>query len=206
MKNFLKIVLVSRLLISLSAPVPARADSAFVSPAAAGLVATAHLDFAIVVNPALYLRVSTGAAGLSNNGTIDTVTFDVASASVGNGNPVSGSGGDLTAGTATVREYGNSGSLSLNSTTTGPLTSAAGDSISWSQIGVSASALPSATPGFTSGPVPHPAFNTTPAGGNGAATTLESAHKVVRVNPVPAGTYGATVARNGRVTYTATQL
>ncbi|ABM38885.1 hypothetical protein Pnap_3589 [Polaromonas naphthalenivorans CJ2] len=220
MKNFVKIVLVSNLVTSMFVPMLARADSTFVSPATTGSVAPAHLDFVIVVNPALFLRVSTGAANnAASNGTIDTLTFDVPSANVGDGSEISGTGGDLTAGAATIRVYGNSGSLSLNSTTTGPLTSAAGDTIPWSQISVTASALPrpNNTAGFTSGAVPHPAFNTAPAGGDGAATTLESVNKVVRVegrwtytylnaNSVPAGTYGATAARNGRVTYTATQL
>jgi len=219
MKNLVKVVLVSTFTTALFVPMLARADSTSVNPPTTGSVASAHLDFAIVVNPALFLRVSTGATNAASNGTIDTLTFDVPSANVGDGSAISGTGGDLTAGAATIRVYGNGGSLSLNSTTTGPLTSAAGDTIPWSQIGVSASALPrpSSTAGFTNGAVPHPAFNTGPAGGNGTATTLESSNKVVRVegrwtytylnaNSVPAGTYGATAARNGRVTYTATQL
>lgn len=217
MKNFVRFVLFSTLINSLCNPMAAKADSMLVDPAAAGSAAVAHLDFAITITQTLFLRVSAGAANNASSSTVDTLTFEVPAANAGNGNAVGGTGGDLAAGSATVRVYGNGGSISLNSATTGPLTSAAGDTLSWNQISVLASPLPSGSAGFANAGVPHPAFNTGPAGGIGAAITLESASKVVRVegrwtygylnaNPVPAGTYGATAARNGRVTYTATQL
>ena len=217
MKKLVKLVLIRTLTTTLSVPMLAQAESALVNPATTGSNAAAHLNFSIVINPALFLRVSTSAGNAASDGTIDALPFTVPSANVGDGTVIRSVGGDLTGGAATVRVYGNGGSISLNSTTTGPLVSAAGDTILWSQIGVSASALPSGTAGFTNGAVPHPAFNTGSASGNGAATTLESANKVVRVegrwtytyrnaNSVPAGTSGAAAARNGRVTYTATQL
>ena len=78
-------------------------------------------------------------------------------------------------------------------------------------------ALAATTTGFTNAAITHPAFNTSAGGGAGAATTLTAAVKVVRVEgkwtytylntTVPAaGTYGGSVVKNGRVTYTATQL
>ncbi|MDD5325405.1 MAG: hypothetical protein PHR71_08900, partial [Polaromonas sp.] len=124
---------------------------------------------------------------------------------------------DLAAGAVTVRAYGNGGNISLNSATTGALSDGAGDTIPWSQISVASAALGTATTGFTNAAITHPAFNLGAAGGAGTATTLTAANKVVRVegkwtytylnaNVVAAGTYGGTTAKNGRVTYTATQL
>lgn len=216
MKKTVTLVLSPLLVTVLSVPL-ARAESSLVAQAAQGASADAHLDFSIVVQATLFLRVGTSAGNTATDGGVDALTFTVPATQVGDGTVISGSGGDLAAGAATVRVYGNGGSISLNSVTTGPLASATGDTVSWSQIGVSASALPGGTAGFTNGAIPHPSFNTGPAGGNGTATTLEAASKVVRLEgrwtysylngaPVRAGTYGSTPARNGRVTYTATQL
>jgi hypothetical protein len=118
----------------------------------------------------------------------------------------------------TVRVYGNGGNVSLNSATTGPLTTGtAGETIPWSQISVTGGALAATTSGFTNAAITHPAFNTGASGGNGTAATLTATNRLVRVEGkwtysylntgIPAaGTYGGTVAKNGRVTYTATQL
>ncbi len=201
----------------LAGPMLVNAESAFVNGAATGSSASAKLDISIVIQPTLFLRVGSGAALAANDASIDPVTFTVAAANVGDGSLVGGTGSDLSAAATTVRVYGNGGSINLNSATTGPLTNLNGESIPWNQVSVSAAALASATPGFINAAIPHPAFNTGPAGGNGTATTLTAANKVVRVegrwtyrflnsNPFPAGTYGATTTRNGRVTYTATQL
>ena len=59
-----------------------------------------------------------------------------------------------------MRTYGNGGNISLNSTTTGPLTTGtAGEVIPWSQISVAAAPLASTTTGFTNAVITHPAFN-----------------------------------------------
>ena len=129
-----------------------------------------------------------------------------------------GVGGDLTLGAVTVRAYGNGGNISLNSATTGPLNSGTvGENIQWSQISVASAALAATTPSFTNAAITHPAFNLAAGGGAGTVTTLTAAVKIVRVEgkwtysylnaTVPAaGTYGGTIAKNGRVTYTAVQL
>ncbi len=211
-----KILLLSTLSLATLLTAPARAESTSVNPATTGSAATARLDFSIVIPQVLFLRVGTSSGNTATDGTIDPIVFTVPGANVGDATVIAGTGGDLTAGAVTVRAYGNGGNISLNSATTGQLTTGtAGEVIPWSQISVAAAALTAATAGFTNGAITHPTFNAT--GGAGTATTLTATNKIVRVegkwtysylntNPVAAGTYGGTVAKNGRVTYTATQL
>lgn len=212
-----KLAVTAALATLFAVPMLAQAESTFVNPATTGSTAAARLDFSIVIPQVLFLRVGTSSGNTTTDTTVDPITFTVLGANVGDGSVIAGTGGDLTAGAVTVRVYGNGGNISLNSATTGPLTNATGETIPWSQVSVAAAALTTGTTGFTNAAITHPAFNTGAAGGNGTATTLAAANKVVRVegkwtytylnaNPVAAGTYGATVARNGRVTYTATQL
>jgi hypothetical protein len=216
MKN---LIVVSALSLAGLLSTTAQAESQFVNPATTGSVATARLDFTIVIPQVLFLRVGTGNASNSvSDPTINGITYTVPAANVGDSTPVAGVGGDLTAGAVTVRVYGNGGNINLNSATTGPLTTGtAGEVIQWSDITVASSALTATTPGFTNAAITHPAFNTGAAGGAGTLTSLVATNKVVRVEGrwtytyantavVPAGTYGGTIARNGRVTYTATQL
>ena len=213
-----KLILVSILSLASLLSIPALAESQYVNPATAGSVATARVDFTIIIPQSLFLRVGTSSGNTATDGTIDSIVFTVPAANVGDGTVIAGVGGDLTAGAVTVRVYGNGGNISLNSNTTGPLNDGVvGENIPWSQINVASAALAATTPSFTNAAITHPAFNLGAAGGAGTATTLTAVGKVVRVEGkwtytylntiVPAaGTYGATVARNGRVTYTATQL
>ena len=195
----------------------AHAESQFVNPATTGSLATARVDFTIVIPQLLFLRVGTSSGNAATDGTIDSIVYTVPAANVGDSTPISGVGGDLTAGAVTVRVYGNGGNISLNSNVGGPLSNGLGDTIPWSQINVTAAPLAATTLSFTNAAITHPAFNLAAGGGAGTATTLTAAGKVVRVEGkwtytylntiVPAaGTYGATVAKNSRVTYTATQL
>ena len=212
-----KLILISALGAASLLTTPAQAESTFTSPAIVGSTATARLDFSIVIPQVLFLRVGTSSGNAATDGTINGIAFTVPGANVGDGSVIAGGGGDLGAGAVTVRVYGNGGNISLNSATTGPLTTGvAGEEIPWSQISVAAAALAGTTAGFTNTAITHPAFNLGGTGGAGTATTLTATNKVVRVegqwtysylntNAVAAGTYG-TNARNGRVTYTATQL
>jgi hypothetical protein len=119
--------------------------------------------------------------------TIDARLFIVPAAPVGEGTGIRGSGGDLPAGTATVRDYGSDSSFRINSA------SAAGDTVSWNQLGVCAPPLPSSA-GLT--------------GGSDAATRREAANKEVQlegrwtcpyINNAPTP---YTAARDDRVTFT----
>jgi len=206
-------------LASMAVSLPLLAESNIILPAVSGSVATARLDFAVDIPPVLYLRVGTGnAIGAANNTTINGISFSVASAAIGNGVSINASAGsgDLGNGGVTVRIFSNVGTdVRLNSSVTGQLRNAAGDTIAWSQVSVAAAALPVGTPGYTNGPITHPAFSAT--AGAGTPTQLTAVGKLVMregrwtysysntVTPV-AGTYGSTVANHGRVTYTALQL
>jgi hypothetical protein len=213
-----KVIVVSALALAGLVSTAARAESQFVSPAITGSIASARLDFTVVIPQVLFLRVGTSSGNTATDGTIDGITYTVPAANVGDASVIAGVGGDLTAGAVTVRVYGNGGNINLNSNTTGPLTTGtAGEIIPWSQISVAPTALAATTAGFTNAAITHPAFNLGATGGAGTATSLTAVNKVVRVEgrwtytylnaaTVPAGTYGGTVARNGRVTYTATQL
>jgi hypothetical protein len=212
-------ILVSALALAGLAATSAQAESTYINPAIVNSAATARLDFTIVIPQVLFLRVGTSSGNTATDGTIDSIVYTVPGTNVGDSSLITGVGGDLTAGAVTVRAYGNGGNITLNSNTTGALTTGvAGEVIPWSQISVASAALPTPSPavaGFTNGAIAHPTFN--PTGGTGTATTLTATNKVVRVegkwtysylnqNAVAAGTYGGTVAKNGRVTYTATQL
>lgn len=213
-----KVILVSVLTLASLLAATAHAESQYVPAATTGSTASARVDFTIIIPQSLFLRVGTSSGNTVTDGTIDSIVYTVPAANVGDGTVINGVGGDLTAGAVTVRVYGNGGNISLNSNTTGPLNNGnVGENIPWGQISVASAALATPTPSFTNAAITHPAFNLGAVGGTGTATTLTATGKVVRVEGkwtytylntiVPAaGTYGATVAKNSRVTYTATQL
>ena len=189
--------------LALALPVAANAESDFTTGAGA-LTANARVDFSIVIPKILYLRVGAGSA-LADNAAIDLISFTVPAANLGDAVPIAGTGGDLTAGVVTARLIGNNGAVSLNVSTGGALANAAGDTIPYTQITTTVAVLTSAT------------ALAAPALANGAGTaisipaTLGIVNRDARwtygyanANVVPPGTYGATVANNGRATYTAT--
>lgn len=192
----------------------ARAESNFVNGAG---TATAHLNFSVVIPKFLYLQVGTGTYPTSL-ATIDTILFDMTGAisSIGNGTAQAGTGGDLTGGAVTARVVGNNftAAVNLSATTAGAMLDAAGDTLSWSEI-----IMPTAPSAITVVPaaasvLAHPGTAAAPFA-DGAATTvsLTPVNKVInqaakwtysyKNSTVPAaGTYGATVANKGQVTYT----
>ena len=189
------LLLKSTLALALATPLLASAESQLITGAGS---AVARLDFRVVVPRVLFLGVGTGAAGLTNNTTIDTVTFDYTSnpAAVGTG----AAAGAITGNVVPVRVVGNNGQVSLTAATTGALTNATADTIPWSEI-TATSSLPA---------LPSPVI---PATGTGAGSnvTLSSGTKITDRSAnwtfsyannavVAPGTYGTT---NGRVTYTA---
>jgi hypothetical protein len=179
----------------------AHAESNFVTTGNA----TAKLDFEVKIPRVLYLAVGTNSS-LANNATVDLVSFDLGLAAA----PVIGSGVATAAQTVAVKVIGNNGQVTLTSTTTGQMNNGAGDVIPWTEI----------TPGTSSATIPNPGFN------NGVAASNVSAAQNVTLNAgstkltnasanwtfayansagslYAPGTYGGTVAKNGRVTYTA---
>jgi len=190
-------------------PLTATAESTF-STGAAALSSTARVDFQITIPKILYLRVGTGSAyptTLSSVGTVDLVTFSPAAGVVGNGTAVVGAGGDLTGGVETAAIISNSGNVTLNATATGAIGNGAGDTIAYTQITTTASAL---TGAYTLLPAP------VLANGVSANVVLNApASKVITADAKwtyayantttpPAGTYGGVNTNNSRVTYTAT--
>jgi len=189
----------------------ARAESTFLN--AAG-TASARLNFSIVIPTYLYLQVGTGTA-FANNAAVDTILFDMTSSvsSIGNGLPQAGTGGDLLAGSVTARVLGNhfTAPANLSATTTGAMSNGT-DTISWSQISVAAPTAIVVAPAAAA-TLAHPGSLAAPFA-DGAATTvsLTPVNKVINqaakwtfsyknTNIPAAGTYGATVANKGQVTY-----
>jgi hypothetical protein len=185
----------------------ARAESNFLT--AAG-TATAHLDFQIVIPKILFLQVGTGTL-LANNTNVDRIVFDMSAtpAVIGNATQQTAtSGGDVSPGVVTAKVIGNNftgGAVNLVASTGGALSNGAGDTISWSEIGITTAG------GAT---LAHPGTpNLSDAGTT--SVSLNPLNKVINqtgqwtfkyknTNVPAAGTYGAVGAAptNGRVTYT----
>lgn len=190
----------------LVAPALASAESNFQTGAGA-LTATGRLDFQVTIPKTLYIRIGTGTA-LANNATINLIDFTVPSANVGNGTPVAATAasGDLGNGTVTARVIGNNGAITLGSTTTGPLSNGAGDTISYTKIATAVAAntstTPLAAPALADGATTN--ITLTPNIGT-KVTNLDARWTYTYLNDtVPApGTYGGVNVNAGRVTYTA---
>jgi hypothetical protein len=185
-------------------PFAAQAESTFQTGPGA-LTGNARLDFRVTIPKVLFLQVGTGTANAAN-GTINLIDFTVNAANVGDATPVAATAGsgDLGNGIVTAKVLGNNGAVTLTSTTTGALSNGGGDTISFSQITTAAAVLTSATP------LAHPALvdgattNTTvPAVGKIVNRDARWTFSYANAAAVPPGTYGGTIANNGRVTYTA---
>ena len=185
-------------------PALASAESNFQSGAGA-LTATGRLDFSVTIPKTLYIRIGTG-TNLANNATIDAINFTVPAANVGNGTAVAGTGGDLTNGTVTARVIGNNGAITLGSTTTGPLSNGAGDTISYTKIATTVAANTSATPLAAPALADGATTNITLTPNIGTkVTNLDARWTYTYLNDTVAapGTYGGVNINAGRVTYTA---
>ncbi len=205
MRMITKTLLATALLAAV--PMLANAESTFTTGTGTPITASARLDFQVAVPKILYLRVGTG-TDFATSATINQIAFTVPAASLGNGTPVAATAasGDLGNGAVTARVIGNNGNITFTSTTLGALSNgAAGDTISYAEIGTAVAALTSAVP------LPHPTL------ADGATTTLTLtpvSGKVVNrdarwtyayqnTNVVAPGTYGGVNTNNSRVTYTA---
>ncbi len=195
---------------ALTLPLMASAASTYTT-GTGGLTAAATVNFSVVIQKVLYLRVGTGSAyttgTLATNATTDLITFSPALGSTGTA--VAGVGGDLTGGVETAAVVSNGGNVTLVATTAAAgMTDGAGDFIPFSQITTTAAAN---TGTYTT--LPAPVLNAT--GTSSTVTLTASAAKVINADAkwtysynnsvaYPGGTYGGTTALNGTVTYTAT--
>jgi hypothetical protein len=197
---------------ALALPLMASAASTYTTGTGT-LTAAATVNFQVVIQKTLFLRVGTGSAYASGTpttvATTDLITFSPALGSTGTA--VAGVGGDLGTGTAAIETaavVSNGGStvtLVANTNTNGLSDGAATPSyIPFTQITTAATKLNSATP------LPAPTL----ANGTSNTVTLTATNKVINqdaqwtytyANSVtyPGGTYGGTT-NNGTVTYTAT--
>jgi hypothetical protein len=186
------LILKSAIALAFAAPLLASAESQLVIGAG---TAAADLNFRVVVPRVLFLAVGTGAAGLTTNTAVDTVTFDYSTnpAALGTG----AAAGAITGNVVPVRVLGNNGVIALTSTNSGALTNATGDTIPWSQI----TAASSDATGFGS---PAPSGASVNLGlSSGTKVTSRTANwtfSYANAAVVAPGTYGVT---NGQVTYTA---
>jgi len=171
------------------------------------LTANARVDFQITIPKILFLQVGTGTM-FANNTAVNLIDFVVPAANVGNGTPVAATAlsGDLTNGVVTAIVRGNNGNINLVATNGGALNNGGTDTIPWSQI----TTTPTALAGYSTTLTPPTLANTT-----SAPVTLTAVNKVVNqgaqwtyayanANIVAPGTYGGVNVNNGRVTYTAT--
>ncbi len=194
------LLLKTTLALALATPLLASAESQLVTTGNA----VARLDFRVVIPRVLFLAVGQGASGTpANNTNIDLVSFDYTT------NPAAVGGGaaavaGVIANVIPVRVVGNNGQIVLTAATAGALSNGSGDTIPWSQISAASSAPE----------LPSPLIPLTGTGA-GINVTLSSGTKITDRTAnwtfayansavVPAGTYGAVVANNSRVTYTAT--
>ena len=194
-------LLKSAVAIVLGIPLVAGAESNFTTGVATPLLATAKVDFTIIIPKFVSLQVGTAGAG-----GVDLITFTVPAASIGAGGAgIAGTGGDLTGGVVTAKVTGNNGQVTLTSTATGALSNGVGDTIAYTQITTVASVLTSATalpaPVLTNGVSAGvlPTLTGTKITNQDAKWTYKYSNSAV----VAAGTYGGVNVNNGRVTYTA---
>jgi len=172
---------------AISLPHAVRAESNFTTGGGANITATARVDFAVNIPKFVLLQVGTLGAG-----NIDTITFDVPAANVGDtvARAATAGSGNLGNGAVTVRVIGNNGNMTLGATAPATLLSGT-DAIPWTQITVA-----------ETGGATHPTIN-------GANATYTATNKVVNVNGTWTYTYLNTVTPaagnyTGQVLYTAT--
>lgn len=203
-----KKLLSAALLAGLTLAGAAQAESNFQTTTGTGaLTANARLDFQVTVPKILFLQVGTGTQ-FANNTAINQIAFVVPGAGVGDGSAVAATAasGDAGNGRVTARLVGNNGAIAFSSTTLGALNNgAAGDTISYSQIGVAAAPLTSATA------LPSPALvdgastttSITPAAGKVVNRDATWTYSYLNQTVAAPGVYGGVNAQNSRVTYTA---
>lgn len=112
------------LAIALASPLMASAESDLTIGSGS---ATARLNFSVVIPRVLFLGVGTGATGFADNGTIDTLTYNVAATDVGSGTDTATQG-------VAVRVLGNSGQITIAAAGSGTGLSNGTDTIPWTEI------------------------------------------------------------------------
>lgn len=178
------LALKAAILLALSAPMLVSAESQFTSSGGA----SARLEMQVNIPRILFLGVGTGSSSLTNDTTIDALTFDYSGA------PADvGSGTASTAQGVAVRVLGNNGQISLAAAGSGTGLSNGSDTIAWSEItATSSDATNLNVPGV--GGTAAPVLNSARVTSRSATWNFAYAN----TNVVAPGTYA------GQITYTAT--
>lgn len=149
--------------------------------------ATARLDFSVIIPRVLFLGVGTGAGTLTDNATIDALTFDYTASggTVGNNTASAAQG-------VTVRVVGNNGQVSIGAAGSGTGLVSGTDTIPWTQIVSSSSDA-------TNFNVPAVGGSASPVLSTGRVTNRSATwnYSYANASVVGSGTY------TGRITYTA---
>ena len=183
-------------------PANARATSKIETGDATPLKASAHLDFTIVIPNIVFLQVGTGATA-TDNATVDSLVFTVPPDHVSDATAVAPDAVPAGNGRITARVTGNNGAITLSSSTSGAMTNAAGDTISYAQMRVAVAshttAAPLAHPVLVDGSATSLNLPTT----RGNITQFDAQWNFTYANQsiIPAGIYGGNGKGNGRVTY-----
>lgn len=175
----------------------------------AAVATSATLKFSISIPSFIFLRVGSGGAPPhGTNSSVNNLVFNVPAGQVGSGASVAArsSDGDLGNGTVTAQAHSSMGSMQVRSNVSGSLSNGQGGFIPWSQIEVtfSTAAGPLGNANFPSNPYVLDGWSTTFANTvwRDGTWTFRYLNQAV----VPPGTYGGSVSKNGRITYTATAL
>jgi hypothetical protein len=186
-----KLVLKSLAAVALAFPLLASAESQLTVGTGS---AAAKLNFEIKIPRVLFLGVGSGAATpLSNNATVDLVSFDYTNNPLAVGTGPTGTANTISGNVVPVRVFGNNGQIVI--TATNPANLASGtDTIAFSEI--------SATSSDTNLPAPALGGGTAnPVLSGGSKVTVRNANwtfAYANNTQAAAGTY------TGQVTYTAT--
>lgn len=181
----------------------AKAESGFDATTPTSTVAN-RVDFRIVIPQFLSFRVGTVGSGAAF---IDTVTFTVPAANVGDSGVIAGTGGDAGGGAVNVAARGNGGSITItptnDSTSLGLGTGTASDGyIDYAEISTASAA---GIGGGIGAPTLSNAGGTTvtlvPPSGKVNNRTATWTYSYLNTTTPSSGTYGSF---GGRVTYTAT--
>ncbi len=160
--------------------------------------AAANLDVRVIIPRVLYLAVGTGNATIATNNTVDRVIFDYSTnaTDVGGGATLPAASITPAGGAVAVRVFGNSGVITVTSTTTAAtLVNGTGDTIAWSEItATSSDATNFPVPAATGAAVALAVSSGTKVTNRTATWTYAYANSAI----VAPGTY------DGRITYTAT--
>jgi hypothetical protein len=175
----------------------ARAESDLNTGTAAGLGASAKLDFRVTIPRMIFLRVGTGVnfADALSGANIDRVDFNLTPADIASATAVAGAAGQGPYPVA-VRVLSNGGNISFTASgTAGGLTNGV-QTVPWSQITPTSS---------NAAGLPHPAIGN---GVAGAVTNLSATANVVNQSANWTFSYNNTTAMaagtyNGQITYTA---